>query len=445
MPSAESQAQPEPGAALQSKILDRSARIGIVGMGYVGLPLALEFAGAGFTVTGFEVDPRRIESLEAGQSYITDVLSSELADLRARGLFRATSSYAKAAELDCLIICVPTPLRKTREPDTSYIVGAMESLAPSLRPQQVLVLESTTYPGTTEEILLPVVQGRGLQVGRDFFLGFSPERVDPGNPTMRTRDIPKVVGGVTAACTAMAVLMYGQIIRQVVGVANPRVAEMAKLWENTFRSVNIALANEMALLCRRLGLETGDVIAAAATKPFGFMPFYPGPGIGGHCIPVDPVYLSWKARLNGFEPRFITLADDINRQMPRHVVALVSDILNEQGRGLKGSEIHVWGVAYKRGVNDVRESPALEVIAMLKKKGARVTYSDPYVPRITLDGQEWQSLPPKDERCKAADCVVILTDHVEFDYAWLCAHARAVVDTRSATRAVAGAAPIVRL
>ncbi len=418
---------------LEKKIRDRSAEIGVIGLGYVGLSLAVEFGKAGFVVRGVDVDPRRVAAITAGSSYIVDVSDADLQMLTKKERLVVSLDPASLATVDVLIICVPTPLRKTREPDISYIVSAVESIIPLLHRSQLLILESTTYPGTTEEVVLPKIESTGLSVGTEIFLAFSPERVDPGNPKFHTRDIPKIVGGVTSACTAVASLLYEQVICQVIPVSNPRVAETTKLLENTFRSVNIALANEMALICRHLGINTWEVIQAAASKPFGFMPFYPGPGIGGHCIPIDPFYLSWKVRVKGYEPKFISLADEINRGMPHEVVTLVADGLNDQGKCLRGARILLLGVAYKQGVADVRESPALAIMSALEQKGASVLYTDPYVPLLEWEGRQQKSVALSDDVLQGIDCAVIVTDHPEFEYHRIVASVPVVVDTRNAT------------
>ncbi len=431
---------------LDRQIEAKTARVSVVGQGYVGLPLAVEFARCGFRVTGIEVDSERIAALTRGKSYIPDVPSEHVGEAVQSGRYRATSDMRALADQDAIIICVPTPLRKSKEPDISHVVAAAEEVARYLRVGQLVVLESTTYPGTTDEVLLPLFEKGGLKAGRDFHLAFSPERIDPGNPTHKVKDIPKLVGGVTRACTRLAALLYRQIVSQVLELSSPTVAELAKLYENTFRSVNIALANELALMCRRLGVSVWEVIDAAATKPFGFMPFYPGPGIGGHCIPVDPLYLSWKLRSNGYEAKFIGLADEINQSMPRFVVGLLTDALNARGRAVKGARVLVLGVAYKRGVSDVRESPALEVMAELLRKGAAVEYADPFVPTLTVMGATMVAVSPEPERLRAADAALILTDHREFDYPTIVQEASLVVDTRNVTRGLASVSDhIVRL
>jgi UDP-N-acetyl-D-glucosamine dehydrogenase len=418
---------------LADRITDRTARVAVIGQGYVGLPLAAEFGEAGFTVTGLDSDLDRVGALAHGHSYIPDVDSVRLQALIRGGRYSATPDPEVLARADAIVICVPTPLGKSKDPDISFVVAAAEQVARHLRPGQLVVLESTTYPGTTEELLLPMFAARGVQVGVDVYLAFSPERIDPGNRTYRVKDIPKVVGGVTAACGAMAALLYRQVVSRVMEVPSPKIAELAKLYENVFRNVNIALANEFALMCRRLGVNTRDVIEAAATKPFGFLPFYPGPGIGGHCIGIDPMYLAWKMRLNGYDSRFIQLAEEINRSMPAHTVEMVAGALNGQRRCLNGASVLVIGVAYKRGVGDTRESPALEVIALLREKGAEVAYADPHVPSVVVDGEVLKASALTEEALAAADCVVILTDHPEFDYRLIVDVARLVVDTRNAT------------
>ena len=422
-------------ASLRAKLETRTARVMVVGMGYVGLSLAVELAKAGLTVRGVDLDLERVSLLNRGESYLVDVSADTLGPLVAAGRLSSTTSFDEAGQADAIVICVPTPLRKSKEPDISFILSATESLLPHLRPGQLLVLESTTFPGTTEEVVQPPIEARGLVIGRDFFLAFSPERVDPGNKRFTTATIPKVVGGVTRTCTEMAALLYRNVTASVHQVSSPKVAETAKLLENTFRSVNIALANELAFACRKIGVDPWEVIEAAATKPFGFMPFYPGPGIGGHCIPVDPLYLSWKVRLTGYEAQFIALADQINRAMPEHVVTLVGDALNDRGRALKGSSVLVMGVTYKPDVNDVRESPALEIIEMLARKGARVSFADPFVPQLTIEGGKVSAVAPTPEALEAADCVLILTNHTSFDYATIADRAPLVVDTRNALRA----------
>jgi len=423
---------------LAEKIRARRAEIGMVGLGYAGLPEAIEFAKAGFSVTGFDIDGERVVKVNHGVSYIEDVDGSEMGRLVQDGRFRATADFRILRDMDAILICVPTPLRKTRDPDISYIVKAVEAIKESLRKGQLIILESTTYPGTTEEVVAPVLASTGLQVGTDFHLCFSPERINPGDKQFPLRSIPKVVGGMTPRCTEMAMALYSQIFKEVVPVSSTKAAEVVKLLENTFRAVNIGLVNELALMCSKLRLDVWEIIDAASTKPFGFIPFYPGPGLGGHCIPVDPLYLSWTARLNGFEARFIELAAQINGAMPHHVVAEIAEALNDKAKSLRGSRILVLGVAYKRDVGDTRESPALEVISLLRIKGAQVTYHDPHVPSLALNGQKLESSELDETVLAEQDCVVILTDHSSVDYGWIVNRASLVVDTRNATKHVNG-------
>jgi UDP-N-acetyl-D-glucosamine dehydrogenase len=418
---------------LAERIETRTARVAIIGQGYVGLPLALEYARAGFSTVGIDTDHDRIAALNLGQSPTPDVPDAELAQFTAGGRYEATADFAVLDRSDVVIICVPTPLRKSKDPDISYVVAAAEQVAAHFHPGQLVVLESTTYPGTTDELLLPMLAERGARVGESAFVAFSPERIDPANKQFKVRDIPKVVGGVTPACTRLAAALYRTIVPTVYEVSSPTVAELAKLYENTFRNINIALANEFALMCRRLGVSSREVIDAAATKPFGFMAFYPGPGIGGHCIAVDPFYLSWKMRLNGYEPRFIHIADEINQHMPEHVVELVTSALNARRRSVNGAAILALGVAYKANVGDTRESPALEILATLRAKGAAVTYTDPWVPTATVGAVELKSVELSDQRLAEADCVLILADHAAFDYRRVVETAGLVVDARNAT------------
>ncbi len=424
---------------LRKLIEGRRAGVGVIGLGYVGLPLAAEFARRGFTATGFEVDARKADAINRGESYIADVASSQLAELVGAKRLRATTDFSALKSCDAIIICVPTPLRKTKEPDISYILAAAEEIKNNLRRGQLVILESTTYPGTTDEVLLPMFEEAGMKLDGDFLLAFSPERVDPGNPQFHTDNIPKVVGGCTEDSTEIAALLYSQIVAQVHPVTSARVAEAAKLLENTFRAVNIGMANEMARLCYHLGIDTWEVIRAAATKPFGFMAFYPGPGIGGHCIPLDPHYLLWKARQHGFDSRFIGLAEEVNSRMPEHVVTLVADGLNDDRKAMKGSRVLLLGVAYKKDINDVRESPALSIIDRLRAKGADVRYHDPFIPEVSFDeahtdshGDPLQSVALTDDELKSADCVVIVTDHTQIDYARVCKLSNLIVDTRNA-------------
>jgi UDP-N-acetyl-D-glucosamine dehydrogenase len=436
--------------SLLNKISSRSARIGVIGLGYVGLPLAVEFAHGGFVATGFEVDGRKVSTINSGESYIPDVISSQVAEVVKAKKLSATTDFSALKNQEVIIICVPTPLRKTKDPDVSFILAAAEKIQDSLRPGQLVILESTTYPGTTDEVLRPMFDEMGLKIDEDYFLAFSPERVDPGNEKFNTRNIPKVVGGVTPASTQVASAVYSAIVERVHCASSARVAEACKLLENTYRAVNIALVNELAQLCHTLGIDTWEVIAAAATKPFGFMPFYPGPGIGGHCIPIDPHYLSWKSRMHGFEARFISLAEEVNSRMPEHVVDLVTKGLNQHRKAINGSKVLIMGVAYKRDIDDMRESPALAIIERLQKLGAEVNYHDPYVPEIHLEAsdQQLRSSELSNAAVKQADCVVIVTDHRNIDYAWLVERAQLIVDTRNTTRNLDGerfAGKIIRL
>ncbi|HEY3266714.1 MAG TPA: nucleotide sugar dehydrogenase [Armatimonadota bacterium] len=408
--------------------------VAIIGLGYVGLPLAVEFANAGHVVLGLDVDERKINAINARESYIPDVAEADVARLCEAGLLSASTDFGRLAGVDAIIIAVPTPLRKTKDPDVSYIVAAAEEIAKCIRKGQTVVLESTTYPGTTEELLQPMFEANGLVVGQDFYLAFSPERVDPGNKQFATRNIPKIVGGVTPACTDKAVELYSGAVANVMPVSSARVAETAKLLENTFRSVNIALVNEMALMCHHLDVDVWEVIDAAATKPFGFMKHTPGPGIGGHCIPLDPFYLAWKARLSGFEAKFIGLAGEVNGRMPEHVVHLVSDGLNDDGKAVKGSRVMVLGMAYKRDVGDTRESPAIEIVQSLRAKGASVSYNDPYVGSVELDGWAATSTPATPETLAAQDVVLVVTDHSDYDWATILPHCELFVDTRNVSK-----------
>jgi len=426
--------QSQVGTELKRKILDHTARLGIIGLGYVGLPLALEMATEGFHVTGIDIDRKKVEAVNAGRSYVLDIPSDDLGKLVNAGRLRATQSLVAIEDLDAVSICVPTPLRKSRDPDLSHIIGAVEAVRTHIRPGQLIILESTTYPGTTREIVLPILERSGMQVGTDFFLAFSPERVDPGNALYKTRTIPKIIGGITPQCTELAVLLYQQFIEKLVPVSSPGTAEMVKLMENTFRSVNIALANEMAQLCHSFDINVWEVIDAAKTKPFGFMAFYPGPGLGGHCIPVDPHYLTWKAKMNGVEPRLIELASQINSQMPAFTVGRIADALNGKAQSLRGANLLALGVAYKRDVNDVRESPALEVLHTLHKKGALLRYADPYVPHVEVHGTELHAVELTPEVLSDADCVVMLTDHAAFDADLIVKHSPLIVDCRNAFR-----------
>jgi UDP-N-acetyl-D-glucosamine dehydrogenase len=418
---------------LREKISTRSLHVGIIGLGYVGLPLATTFAEAGFHVTGIDVDQQKIDAANRGESYIPDIASSTLQALIDTKRIDFTTDFAVLDDIDAVSICVPTPLRKTRDPDISYIISAVQQVRAHLHPGQLIVLESTTYPGTTNEVLLPELESTGLTVGIDFFLAFSPERIDPGNPNFETRNTPKVVGGVTPACTELAQSFYGAAIEQVVPVSSPGVAEMTKLLENTFRAVNIGLVNEIAIICEKLSIDVWEVIDAAATKPFGFMRFQPGPGLGGHCIPVDPHYLSWKLKTLDYTARFIELAAEINSSMPRYVVNKISEALNEQRRSFNGSTVLVLGVAYKRNVGDMRESPALDIIQELLARKAVVIYNDEYVPSLTLQGRTLHSQALTSGLLQAANCVVIVTDHSYYDVDWIVDEARCIVDTRGLT------------
>jgi UDP-N-acetyl-D-glucosamine dehydrogenase len=416
---------------LKRKIINRESNICVIGLGYVGLPLAVEFAKEGFTVVGLELDQERIKKINRGVSYILDITSKEIKAQVAQKRLKATDNEAVLKNTDAIIICVPTPLRKTREPDISFILNAAERIKRNLRKGHLIVLESTTYPGTTEEIILPILEESGLKVGKDIFLAFSPERVDPGNAQFITKNIPKVVGGVTGECTDLVYMLYHQIINKVVPVSSSRVAEMVKLLENTFRAVNIALINEITLMCDKLKLDVWEVIEAAKTKPFGYMPFYPGPGIGGHCIPCDPIYLSWKARSHGFEARFIELAAQINSYMPHYVVDKTILALNERTKPLKNSKVLVIGITYKRDVVDIRESPALEIIRLLQEKGAVVSYHDPYVEQVDVGEYSYKSVELTEQELRNYDCVVLITDHIVLDYSLIAKESKLIIDTRN--------------
>ncbi len=418
---------------LCEKIRTKKARVGVLGLGYVGLPLAVEFAKAGFDVVGIDVQQEKVDQFNAGRSYIKDVPDSTFEPLIKSGKLRATTDFSVIRTLDTIDICVPTPLRKTKDPDMSFVVAATESIAQYLHPGLLVMLESTTYPGTTDELLLPKLAASGLEVGKDFFLCFSPERVDPGNAKFQTANIPKVVGGITAACTETGALFYQQALETVVPVSSTRVAEMVKLLENTFRMINIGLVNELAVMSSRMNIDVWEVIDAAATKPFGFMPFYPGPGLGGHCIPIDPFYLSWKSKEAGIEARFIELAGHINGRMPEFVVEKIQNALNDKSKAVRGSKIHILGIAYKRDIDDVRESPALDIMMLLERLGGKVSYSDPFVNSVNLNGTILDSremLPA----VAAADCVVIVTDHTGLDYTSVIEESKVIVDTRNALK-----------
>jgi UDP-N-acetyl-D-glucosamine dehydrogenase len=414
--------------------------VGIIGLGYVGLPLAKAFSQAGFRVLGFDIDPAKVAKLERGESYIGHISSATIRQMQAQG-FSATSDFQRLGEADAILICVPTPLTEAREPDLTYVVHSVQAVAQTLRPGQLIVLESTTYPRTTRDVVLPLLSQRGLQVGVDFFLAYSPEREDPGNPRYSTTSIPKVVGGIEPVSRELAATLYRQVVVEVVPVSTPEVAEACKILENTYRAVNIALVNELKVLYDRMGIDVWEVIEAARTKPFGFQAFYPGPGLGGHCIPIDPFYLTWIARKYGLSTRFIELAGEINTAMPAYVVGKVTDALNERGKPVKGSHILLLGMAYKKDVDDPRESPGFELLDLLLKKGAVVQYNDPHIP-VLPKMRHWphlhplHSLPLTADTLAAQDCVLIVTDHSAYDYPWIVEHSRLVVDTRNATRHV---------
>jgi UDP-N-acetyl-D-glucosamine dehydrogenase len=417
---------------LVAKLNERTARIGIIGLGYVGLPLMLRFAELGYKVIGFDIDERKVSRLNKGESYIERIKPETIAAAVTRG-FEATGDFSRTAEADALVICVPTPLNRYREPDLSFVVNTTEAIVPYLRPGQVVSLESTTYPGTTEEELRPRIEARGLEVGSDIFLVFSPEREDPSNPDYETKTIPKVCGGTTPACLEVGLALYGQAIQKVVPVSSTQAAEMTKLLENIHRAVNIGLANEMKIICEKMGIDVYEVIRAAATKPFGFVPYYPGPGLGGHCIPIDPFYLTWKAREYGVHTRFIELAGEINSAMPHWVIGKVADALNERGKALRGSRVLVLGVAYKKNVDDPRESPCIELMELLQAKGAEIAYSDPHIPvfpRMREHYFDLGSTALTPESLERFDCVIVGTNHDAFDYALIGKHARLIVDTR---------------
>jgi UDP-N-acetyl-D-glucosamine dehydrogenase len=421
--------------ALEARIQKGEARVGTLGLGYVGLPLSVEFASAGLSVTGFDLSREKVDAVNRGESYVKDVPGPRLQGLLREGRLRASTDFAELGGCDAVIICVPTPLGKTKDPDLQMVVDAAKSIAATLRKGQLVVLESTTYPGTTEELILPMLQERGLKVGEEFFLAFSPERVDPGNKNFHTRNTPKIIGGVTPVCTRVTRALYSRAIDTVIAVSSTRAAEMVKLLENTFRSVNIGLVNEVALMCARLGVDVWEVIDAAASKPFGFMPFYPGPGLGGHCIPIDPLYLSWKLKTLNYRARFIELAGEINSAMPEYVLERITDALNDRQKSVRGSRILVLGVSYKRDIDDVRESPALDVLRLLESRGARVAYNDPYVRELRLNGATLASeeLMPA---VAAADLVVVVTDHSGYSYREIVDAAQQVLDTRNATKGI---------
>jgi len=432
---------------LIKKIQQKKARFGIVGLGYVGLPLAVAFAKVGFTVLGIEQNPNRKKMVNSGLNYITDVDDAELKSMVISKKLKAIDDFSELKKADVICICVPTPLDKNKQPNISYVKSVVQQIAKIIRKGQLIILESTTYPGTTEEIILPKLQAAGLVVGKDFFLAFSPERVDPGNKTFRTGDIPKVVGGVTQACSAMAKFFYSQIIADIFVVSSPKVAEMEKLLENIFRSVNIALVNELALLCKKMGIDIWEVIEAAKTKPYGYMPFYPGPGLGGHCIPLDPFYLAWKAKEYNMNTRFIELAGEVNDKMPEYIVQLVQDALNQENQSLKGAKLLILGIAYKKDIDDWRESPALKIFEILLSKGAQVSYSDPHISKFSHAGVAYSSVKLDKKSLASCDCAVIVTDHSLFDYRFIAQQAKLIVDTRNATAKLGGkySARIVRI
>lgn len=426
---------------IKNLIAEKRACIGVIGLGYVGLPLIVEFALKNFPTVGFEVDEKKVSELNKGNSHIVDVPSENVRKILATNNFKATTDFAELSRCDVIIICVPTPLRKTKDPDMSFILAAGEEIKRYARRGQLVILESTTYPGTTDEILQPIIEAAGLKLDEDFLLAFSPERVDPGNPQFQTHNITKVVGGVGRDSTEVAAQLYAEIVGDVHAVSSARVAEACKLWENTFRAINIGMANEMAKVCHALNIDTWEVVRAAATKPFGFMPFYPGPGIGGHCIPLDPHYLSWKARQHGFDSQFITLAEQINSGMPKYVVELVRSALNDNERSVKGARVLILGVAYKKDIDDMRESPALSVIDLLRALGATVVYHDSFVPEVTFDhaytigdGEPLYNQDLTDDLIASADCAVICTEHSGVDYGRVCELSKVIVDTRNALK-----------
>ena len=426
----------EASIELRKKIEGRSARVAVIGLGYVGLPLAVELGKAGFEVTGVETSSDKVSLIEADRSDIQGIPDFEVAGLKAVGKLNATLDYDATGESDVVVVCVPTPLNKTRDPDVSYIIDAFTQISKRVRQGQLVILESTTYPGTTQEVVLPLLERKDLRVGEDFFLAFSPERVDPGNQVYTLKNTPKVVGGVTDACASMAKLFYQQIISELVLVSSTGAAEMVKMLENTFRSVNIALVNEVALMCDRLGIDVWEVIDAAASKPFGFIPFYPGPGLGGHCIPVDPHFLAWKLRTLNFHSRFIELSGEITRSMPAHVVSKIGDALNRFEKSIRGASILLLGVSYKPDVADIRESPALDIIGTLQEKGANVSYHDPYVDEISVESLNMRSVTLTEDLIASADCIVITTNHSSYDCSWVVEHAHCIVDTRNATKGI---------
>ena len=433
------------GKELKRKIIDRTAKVGVIGLGYVGLPLAIEIAKAGFSVAGIDIDKEKVDKINSKNSYIPDVTKETLNGLVSQEKLIATSDHKILKEMDIVSICVPTPLRKTREPDISHIIDAVSQVSQYLHQGQLIILESTTFPGTTKDIVLPELEKRSLRVSKDFFLVFSPERVDPANKKYTIRNTPKVVGGITAQCSELAKLFYEQIVEKVVLVASTQEAEMTKLLENVFRNVNIALANELALMCDKLGIDIWNVIEAAKTKPFGFMPFYPGPGLGGHCIPIDPAYLSWKAKTYGFYSKFIEFAEEVNKNMPYYVVRKITDALNSYKKCVNSSRILILGVAYKENVGDIRESPALDIIEILNRQGAEIIYNDLYVPQIKVGERKWKSVLLDEEVLSRADCVVITTAHSCYDYDWIVENAKLIIDTRNATKNLKNKEKIIKI
>jgi len=424
--------------SLKTKLEDRTATAAVIGLGYVGLPLAMEIAAAGFHVVGIDLDRNKINTLKQGKSYILDVAEKVVADAVQGGKFTPTMDFSTLATCDTVSICVPTPLSKSRDPDISFILSATEEIRKYLHPGQLIVLESTTYPGTTDELIVPELENSGLKVGSDFFVAFSPERIDPGNASFNTHNTPKIVGGITPKCTEIARLFYSAFIERVIPVSSTKCAEMVKLLENTFRSINIGMVNELALMCDLLGVDVYEVIDAAATKPFGFSPFYPGPGLGGHCIPIDPHYLAWKLKALNFQARFIGLAAEINGMMPSVVATMVADGLNRVSKAIRGSKIMILGVAYKKNVSDCRESPALDVMRLLSDKGAILSYNDPLVPTLRLGGNLLKSIDATPAEIAKHDCVIILTDHSTYDIGKIVQAAQLVVDTRNATKNIRG-------
>ena len=431
--------------SLIDKIQKKEARIGIIGLGYVGLPLAVEFAQAGYHVVGIDTDSSKVDALNRGDCYITDISADLFSDMVSTGRLMATQDYGAIGELDAISICVPTPLRKTRDPDMSYVVEASEQIGKHLSPSTLIILESTTYPGTTAEVVLPIMLKNGYVVGEDIFLAYSPERIDPANTTYGVRNTPKVIGGVTLDCADVAMALYDTVVEEVVKVSSTQAAEMVKLLENTFRAVNIGLINEIAIMCDKLGIDVWEVIAAAKTKPFGYMPFYPGPGLGGHCIPIDPLYLSWKLKSLNFNARFIELADEINTNMPRYVVRKVAEALNEDSKPVRGSRVLILGVAYKADVDDVREAPAIDIIQLLMQQGAVVKYHDPHVPTIQFDGVDMSSVDYKMTILESVDCVIVVTDHSYYNWTDILNHTNLIVDTRNATAGLKGPARVVKI